>query len=175
MRLILKAEYPAFFKIVLGTAAMVVAYGILHDQYLIRVSARHFTEFHPAIFDTENITLLALGFAVMATFGPGLVLGYLMYAAARLGQRVRAEPGGVFLTVLVLLLLLELIAVSTGQLAPLLNEHDLLPFPPELYPDSTPEILITQTTQLVAYLLAPVLSGLGLAWVYFRRAKAGVN
>jgi hypothetical protein len=171
MALIPKEEQSAFFRIVLGTAAMVVAYGIIHDQYLIRVSPSHFTDYHPDIFPTSNPTLLALGFAVMATFGPGLALGYLMYAAARLGRRKKASPKRVYLTILVLLLALELIAVSAGLLAPTLNTHRLLPFPPSWYPDSTTGILITQTTQMVCYLAAGPLSLLALASVYFKREK----
>ncbi|QYY35833.1 hypothetical protein [Ruficoccus sp. ZRK36] len=169
MPLIPKEEYPVFFKIVLGTAAIVVAYGILHDQYLIRVCERHFTVYHPQYFPTANITLLAVCFAMMATFGPGMVLGYLMYAAARWGSRVKAGTRAVLTSVLVVVLALEVVCVTAGRLAPWLLQHSLLPFPMSWYPDSTTGILITQTTQLVAYFMAPVFSFLALARIYCRR------
>ncbi len=175
MKLIPEEEKGAFFKIVLGTAAMVIAYAILHDQYLIRVSPRHFTEYHPNIFPVSNLTLLAACFAITATFGPGLVLGYLMYAAARLGRKQKTEIAEVYLNVFFLIVVLEIIAVSIGLLAPLLAERGQLPFPGEWYPDKTKGILVTQTTQIVCYLLAPILSSIALIKIYKRRSQATVQ
>lgn len=47
--------------IIAMSMAGAVAYGIVHDQITIRISAEYFTIAHPRVFATESVTLLALG------------------------------------------------------------------------------------------------------------------
>src|SRR5688500_10199748 len=62
-------------------------YGILHDQFTARVCVEYFTIGHPPVFDTEDPTLLGLGWGVIATWWVGLIMGLPLAVAARLGKR----------------------------------------------------------------------------------------
>jgi len=64
-----------------------VAYGIIHDQITVRICLEYFTVGHAPVFPTENPTLLALGWGVIATWWVGAILGIPLAIAARAGQR----------------------------------------------------------------------------------------
>src|SRR5262249_11114159 len=64
-----------------------IAYGIAHDNVTARVCVEYFTIGHVPIFGTENPTLLALGWGVLATWWVGLGLGLLLALACRRGRR----------------------------------------------------------------------------------------
>jgi hypothetical protein len=64
-----------------------VTYGILHDQITARLCVEYFTIGHPPVFDTDDPTLLGLGWGVIATWWVGLLLGVPLAAAARIGSR----------------------------------------------------------------------------------------
>jgi hypothetical protein len=64
-----------------------VIYGVLHDQITARVCVEYFTIGHPPIFDTDDPTLLGLGWGVIATWWVGALLGVPLAAAARFGRR----------------------------------------------------------------------------------------
>ena len=78
-----------FFAIVLVSVAAASVYGVIHDQFTIRVCLEYFTVGHPPIFSTSSPTLLALGWGIIATWWVGLLLGIPLAAVARLG---RAHP-----------------------------------------------------------------------------------
>jgi hypothetical protein len=60
-------------------------YGLVHDQITIRVCPEYFTVFHPRIMDTENLTFIALGWGVVATWWMGAGIGFVLGLAARWG------------------------------------------------------------------------------------------
>jgi hypothetical protein len=64
-----------------------VSYGIAHDQITARLCVEYFTVGHPPVFDTEDPTLLGLGWGVLATWWVGLLLGVPLAIVARAGQR----------------------------------------------------------------------------------------
>lgn len=64
-----------------------VFYGILHDQITARVCVEYFTIGHQPVFDTEDPTLLGLGWGVIATWWVGAILGVPLALAARVGNR----------------------------------------------------------------------------------------
>lgn len=81
-------------------------YGILHDQVTIRVCPEYFTIFHPRIFPTESLTLIALGWGVVATWWVGLPLGIMLAVVCRarawpkLDARELITPIAILLTVM---------------------------------------------------------------------------
>jgi hypothetical protein len=76
-----------FVGIVLMCVAAAVIYGIAHDQVTARVCVEYFTVGHPPVFDTDDPTLLGLGWGVIATWWVGLFLGVPLAVVARAGSR----------------------------------------------------------------------------------------
>ncbi len=74
-------------KIVALCVLAAVAYGIAHDQVTARVCVEYFTIGHPRVVATEDPTVLALVWGVLATWWVGALLGVLLATAARAGSR----------------------------------------------------------------------------------------
>jgi len=74
-------------KIIVGSIAAAIVYGIVDDQFTARICVEYFTVFHPPVFATRSPTLLALGWGVIATWWVGAFLGALLCIAARFGPR----------------------------------------------------------------------------------------
>jgi hypothetical protein len=55
-------------KIIVLCIVAAMVYGILHDQVTARVCVEYFTIGHPPIFHTDDPTLLAFGWGVIATW-----------------------------------------------------------------------------------------------------------
>ncbi|MGB6483259.1 MAG: hypothetical protein WBE86_07205 [Candidatus Acidiferrales bacterium] len=93
-------------KIILLTMAAAILYGVVHDQITIRVCPEYFTVAHPHIFRTSSLTLIALGWGVVATWWGGLAAGVAFALAARAGSpqkftwRRFVRPGLVLLLVM---------------------------------------------------------------------------
>ena len=75
-----------FILIILLSVFSAIVYGIIHDQITARICVEYFTIGHPPIFHTESPTLLAFGWGVVATWWVGLMLGFPLACAARLGS-----------------------------------------------------------------------------------------
>lgn len=75
-----------FVLIILLSVFSAIVYGIIHDQITARICVEYFTVGHPPIFNTESPTLLAFGWGVAATWWVGLMLGFPLACAARLGS-----------------------------------------------------------------------------------------
>ena len=73
--------------IILLCILFAVAYGILHDQITARVCVEYFTIYHPPAFDTDDPTLLGLGWGIITTWWVGAMLGLPLSLAARVGSR----------------------------------------------------------------------------------------
>jgi hypothetical protein len=99
--------------ILLGISAAVV-YGVLHDQVTARVCVEYFTIGHPPVFATDDPTLLALGWGLLATWWVGLILGLALAVAARAGPRPRREPRTLVRPVIILLLVSAACALVMG-------------------------------------------------------------
>jgi hypothetical protein len=75
-------------KIVLCCVLAAVTYGICHDQVTARICVEYFTIGHPPIFSgTQDPTILAFGWGVLATWWVGLLLGLPLAVVARVGSR----------------------------------------------------------------------------------------
>ena len=73
-------------KIILLCIVASVVYGILHDQVTARVCVEYFTIGHPPVFHTDDPTLLAFGWGVIATWWMGAILAVPAVLASRLGS-----------------------------------------------------------------------------------------
>ena len=73
-------------KIILLCILAAVVYGILHDQVTARICVEYFTIGHPPVFHTDDPTLLAFGWGVIATWWMGLILSIPAVLASRLGS-----------------------------------------------------------------------------------------
>lgn len=81
-------------KIVLLCVVSACLYGILHDQVTARVCIEYFTIGHPPVFNTDDPTLIGIGWGILATWWVGVILGLALAAGARLGtwpKRTAAE------------------------------------------------------------------------------------
>ncbi len=103
-----------FIAIILLGVLAAVFYGIVHDQVTARICVEYFTIGHPPVFVTENSTLLALGWGVLATWWAGLLLGVLLALAARLGTRPKLRAGDLLKPIGVLLFVMAVCAVIAG-------------------------------------------------------------
>ncbi len=73
-------------KIVFLCIVAAIVYGNLHDQVTARVCVEYFTIGHPPIFHTDDPTLLACGWGVIATWWMGAILAVPAVLASRLGS-----------------------------------------------------------------------------------------
>lgn len=76
-----------YVAIVLLCIASAGAYGIVHDQFTARICVEYFTIGHPPVFGTDDPTLLAFGWGILATWWVGVILGIPLAIAARAGGR----------------------------------------------------------------------------------------
>lgn len=79
-------------QIIAGCILTCVGYGIVHDNITARLCVEYFTIGHPPIFGTEDPTLLALGWGIIATWWVGAMLGIMISMAARAGSWPKMEP-----------------------------------------------------------------------------------
>ncbi len=167
-------ERPWRARFVLTFAGLVIGWAVLHDLYLMHVEPRHFTDYHRDLLPITNLSLLAVQYAVVATTGPGLVFGFLAHAACRggYGQPVKLKWGAAGFGGL--MVVIEIVLLSLGHWSLERFQAGLGPlYPTGLYPDFTDGIILTQTVNISAYLLAPLSGALYLtALWWWRRRRA---
>lgn len=88
--------------IVLLSILTCVVYGIVHDQITARICVEYFTIGHPPVFDTEDPTLLGLGWGIIATWWVGLFLGILLAISSRVGRWPKLSASSLFRPLLIL-------------------------------------------------------------------------
>jgi hypothetical protein len=103
-----------FLKIVLGCIAAAILYGIVHDQVTVRVCAEYFTVFHPKIIESDNVTLIALSWGVVATWWMGVGIGFALGLSARWGSWPRRTWVQLMPSVMLLLGVMAFCAVACG-------------------------------------------------------------
>lgn len=141
----------------------------MHDQYLIRIHAEHFTVWHYRIPFTTNHTLLAILYALGASITPGLVLGTILFVAGRLFSPPKKSLRTIFAGVVLVALAVEICALMAGFLAWRQKKGI---FPEILYPDDTAGLAITQSIQITAYLSGMVFSLILITWIWLSRLRA---
>jgi hypothetical protein len=101
-------------RIILLCIASAVIYGIVHDQLTARVCVEYFTIGHPPIFDTDDPTILAFGWGILATWWAGLFLGILLAAAARVGRWPKRSMRSLIGPIIALIVFSALLALAAG-------------------------------------------------------------
>ena len=115
-----------FVGIVLMCVAAAVAYGIAHDQVTARVCVEYFTVGHPPVFDTDDPTLLGLGWGVIATWWVGLLLGVPLAVVARIGSRPKRSVRSLVRPVAGLMVVTGACALVAGVVGWLLARNGLV-------------------------------------------------
>ena len=112
--------------IVLICVGSAILYGVLHDQITARVCVEYFTIGHPPVFGTEDPTLLAIGWGVIATWWGGLLVGVLLALAARLGRRPKRSARSIVQPVCLLFFMMALGALLAGIIGWLLARKGMV-------------------------------------------------
>jgi len=115
-----------FVAIVLVCIFAAIAYGILHDQITARICVEYFTIGHPPIFGTDDPTLLAIGWGVLATWWVGVILGIALAAAARWGQWPKRSAVSLIRPLLVLMICSAVCALAAGIVGTILARAGLV-------------------------------------------------
>lgn len=172
-KLIPADEKRLFVRFALSFMGYISLWAILHDQIIIRIDSRHFTDYHRPILNISNHTLLAIQYGFIATFGLGLVFGMMTYCVSRFGRLRKLPFKDVFLRFMVLSLIVEFICLILGYLEHLYygSHREHLFYPDFVFPDSTHGIAITQTMNISAYLLAGVSAFIFWTYLYFMRKR----
>ena len=103
-----------FAAIVILCVVASVAYGVVHDQITARICVEYFTIGHPPVFDTNDPTLLGLGWGVIATWWVGLILGVLLGVASRAGALPKFTAARLVRPLAVMLLVVAGLAGAAG-------------------------------------------------------------
>jgi hypothetical protein len=104
----------AAIRIIASCILAAIAYGIVHDQITARVCVEYFTIGHPPIFGTDDPTILAIGWGIVATWWVGLILGIGLAIAARLGIRPKRSAESLVRPIARLLLIMAVCATLAG-------------------------------------------------------------
>ncbi len=96
------------------SVAAAIAYGIAHDQVTVRICLEYFTIGHKPVFPTENPTLLAIGWGIIATWWVGVLLGVPLAIVARAGSRPKRTIGTLVRPVAWLLAVTAVFAIIAG-------------------------------------------------------------
>jgi len=176
-----KAQHAAFIRHAWTYSLTIIIWAILHDLILISVEPRHFTEFHTGLYPFENPALLVIEYAVVATFGLGMMFGIITFALTQLGRwRSPLNFAFAYKRFFFLLFCIESLSLVSGYIDRIRIQKGLIhAFYPELwYPDATTGIAFTQTANITAYLSATIGSAiffLYLAWSRFQQSAEGMQ
>jgi hypothetical protein len=147
-----------FLRIVLMCVTAAVVYGILHDQVTARVCVEYFTIGHPPIFATDDPTLLAVGWGILATWWAGLLLGVPLALIARAGSRPKRTASSLVRPVVTLSVVMAVGAVAAGGIGWVLSRAGLIillePLASAVPPDRHDVYLADLWAHSASYLIA---------------------
>jgi hypothetical protein len=103
-----------FIRIVVACIFAAVVYGIGHDQITARVCVEYFTIGHPPVFNTQDPTLLGLGWGIIATWWAGALLGIPLAIVARAGSRPKRSLRSLVRPICILLFVMAVCAAAAG-------------------------------------------------------------
>jgi hypothetical protein len=162
-----------WISILLLSVVMCVVYGIVHDQVTARICVEYFTVFHPPVFQTDDPTLLAIGWGTIATWWVGVFLGIPLATAARLGSRPKRSVVSLIRPMLVLFACVGVLAFMAGIAGYVAASKGWVQLPPSWMKDLSPEKRSPFFVDLFAHnasYLGGFVGGLFLtAWVWWTR------
>lgn len=147
------SERVEFARFVLGVCVMVVVWAVFHDAHLMGVEPRHFRVFHDPLLAIENDVMFAAQYAMVATTGPGMLLGGLGFVVCRLGRRKRLGMGAMVVGLVGGLWVLEVVCRGIGRMSVgrFLKGEELV-YPSEWYAELSEGMVYTQTVNVTGYL-----------------------
>jgi hypothetical protein len=165
--------------IVLLCMVAAIAYGIVHDQVTARVCVEYFTIGHPPVFATEDPTLLAIGWGILATWWVGLILGIPLAIAARAGGRPKRSAASLVPPLACLLLVMAIGATLAGVLGWWLADRGTVvlvgPISERLPADRHAPFIADLWAHTVSYLLGFAGGLVVIVSVWRSRRRAGVR
>ncbi|MEZ5976581.1 MAG: hypothetical protein R3F33_17375 [Planctomycetota bacterium] len=163
----MRSTLPAALAIVALCVSAAILYGIVHDQITVRISLEYFTLAHPRVIESEDPTLLALTWGVLATWWVGLPLGVLLAWAALAGPLPQRQPATLVAPLFKLLLTMGALAAGSAWLAHQAGAAGRIQLTEPLYSliplDRHLACLTAAAAHNTSY-LAGFIGGLWLAW-----------
>lgn len=109
-----------------------ITYGIIHDQVTARICVEYFTIGHAPVFNTEDPTLLGLGWGIIATWWVGVFLGVPLAAFARFGNRPKLPAASLIRPMSVLMVCTAILAMMAGCVALFAASRGWISLDPEM-------------------------------------------
>ena len=159
--------------IFLLSIAAAVTYGIVHDQVTARVCVEYFTIGHPSILGgTQDPTLLAFGWGIIATWWVGAILGVPLAGAARLGGLPKRTAVSLIRPMAVLLAVMGFCALIAGIVGYQLGQAGAVDIYIPMPEETIPRFAADAFAHLASY-ASGFLGGVSLiGWVLFTRWRA---
>lgn len=129
----------AYLRILLVSVVAAILYGEIHDQITAHVCVEYFTIGHPRIIASEDPTILALVWGVVATWWAGVIIGIPVAVAARLGPWPKFGVRELVPGIVILLIVMGICATGAGLFAARKSDHILTREAPELAAAIAPE------------------------------------
>lgn len=164
----------AILIVVLSVFACII-YGVIHDQITARICVEYFTVGHAPVFQTEEPTMLGLGWGVRATWWFGLILGIPLATAARIGGPPKRSAVSLIRPVSVLMGCTAVVAAIGGCLAFVAAGSGWISVSPEFAAELAPErhtvFLVDLWIHNSSYAGGFIGGTLLLGWVWWTRIR----
>jgi hypothetical protein len=162
-------------KILLLAVGAACGYGILHDQITVRVCIEYFTIGHKNPFPTDDPTTLGFCWGIYATWWVGMIFGWLLILAARIGPRVPRTAASLVRPIMFTLVVMGAFAAVAGVVGQMLGQGGQVTLFPELAEQipkrKQPAFIACMFAHAMSYYTAFALGGIQLAVIYFTRRK----
>lgn len=168
-----------FVEIILLCIMAAIVYGIVHDQITARICVEYFTVFHPPVFETDDPTLLGLGWGVIATWWVGLIMGVLLASAARFGSWPKFTARQLIKPLTIMLLCTASLAVLAGSVSYLLAVRQMtyMDAASSIYivPEHRVGFLVDLWAHLASYIGGFFGGSILSVWVVFKRRRISLR
>lgn len=167
-----------FLAIIFLCVAAAVVYGVVHDQITARICVEYFTIGHPPVFQTNDPTLLGLGWGIIATWWVGLPLGVALAVSSRLGSRPKIGVQQLARPLVLMLSCVGLLALLAGLAGHFSAKRHwvwlLEPLASRIPADKHVAFLTDLWAHSASY-IGGFLGGVTLCvWAVFRRKRLGI-
>ncbi|MEN8207855.1 MAG: hypothetical protein ABFR50_01250 [Candidatus Fermentibacteria bacterium] len=102
--------------IVLLCMAVAILFGVVHNQFTVRISLEYFTIGHRALISSTSPTLMGIAWGIHPNWWVGLCLGVLFAVAGRAGKWPKRNARSFIKPLLLLFLISGIASVTAGIL-----------------------------------------------------------
>ena len=164
-------------KIILFTTLAAIGYGIVHDEVTAHLCVEYFSLAHPPLFHTDSPTALGICWGIAATIGIGVVLGFVLAAAARSGNVPPWPTPRLMREILALLGVMAIAATVSGMSGYELSRQSVIHLPESLSEIIRPERRDRFMAAWFAHIASYLVGLTGGAFLIFRvwRARGSPN